>query len=152
MPPMTRSRAGKGDVPTALMASYYAQRASAGLIISEGTQISKQGQGYAWTPGIYSDEQIEGWKKVTDAVHQNDGTIFAQLWHVGRISHTSLQPDHQAPVSSSALSAEGVKVFIDPMGRIFGTWRNAYGEEATQKAKEVCKHTRKESQARAKVS
>ncbi|MBO0354700.1 alkene reductase [Muricauda ruestringensis] len=117
MPPMTRSRAGKGDVPTALMASYYAQRASAGLIISEGTQISKQGQGYAWTPGIYSEEQIEGWKKVTDAVHGNNGTIFAQLWHVGRISHTSLQPDHQAPVSSSALSAEGVKVFIDPMGK-----------------------------------
>ena len=117
MPPMTRSRAGKGDVPTALMASYYAQRATAGLIISEGTQISKQGQGYAWTPGIYSDEQIGGWKKVTDAVHGNKGSIFAQLWHVGRVSHTSLQPDQQAPVSSSALSAPGVKVFIDPLGK-----------------------------------
>lgn len=117
MPPMTRSRAGKGDVPTALMASYYAQRATAGLIISEGTQISKQGQGYAWTPGIYSDEQVEGWKMMTDAVHQNNGTVFAQLWHVGRISHTTLQPDRQAPVSSSALSAQGVKVFIDPEGK-----------------------------------
>lgn len=94
MPPMTRSRAGAGDVATDMMAEYYAQRASAGLIVSEGTQISQQGQGYAWTPGIYSPEHIAGWKKVTDAVHQAGGKIFAQLWHVGRVSHTILQPGH----------------------------------------------------------
>ncbi len=114
MPPMTRSRASKGDVANELMAEYYGQRASAGLIISEGTQISPQGQGYAWTPGIYNEAQIEGWKKVTDRVHQNGGLMFAQLWHVGRISHVDLQPNGQAPVSSSALLAEGVKVFVDP--------------------------------------
>lgn len=118
MPPMTRSRAGAGDVATDMMADYYAQRASAGLIISEGTQISQQGQGYAWTPGIYSDTQIAGWKKVTDAVHKAGGKIFAQLWHVGRrVSHTVLQPGGAAPVSSSAIQAPGVKVFVDVEGR-----------------------------------
>jgi N-ethylmaleimide reductase len=117
MPPMTRSRAGAGDVATEQMAEYYAQRASAGLIISEGTQISQQGQGYAWTPGIYNEEQIAGWKKVTDAVHQAGGKMFAQLWHVGRVSHTVLQPGNAAPVSSSAIQAEGVKVFVDVEGR-----------------------------------
>src|SRR5437868_3560442 len=100
MPPMTRSRAAAGDVATELMAEYYSQRASAGLIISEGTQISRQGQGYAWTPGIHSAEQVAGWCKVTDAVHAAGGKIFAQLWHVGRVSHTSLQPGQGAPVSS----------------------------------------------------
>lgn len=114
MPPMTRSRAAAGDVATPLMAQYYAQRASAGLIVSEGTQISPQGQGYAWTPGIYSPAQVAGWKQVTDAVHQAGGRIFAQLWHVGRISHVDLQPGGVQPVSSSALLAEGVKVFVDP--------------------------------------
>ena len=117
MPPMTRSRAGKGNTPTDLMATYYRQRSTAGLIITEGTQISPQGQGYVWTPGIHSPEQIEGWKKITNAVHQAGGIIFAQLWHVGRLSHTSFQPGRQAPVSSSALIAEGVKVFIDPAGQ-----------------------------------
>ncbi|MFH2639333.1 alkene reductase [Klebsiella aerogenes] len=117
MPPMTRSRAGAGDVATDQMAEYYAQRASAGLIISEGTQISQQGQGYAWTPGIYNEAQIAGWKKVTSAVHQTGGKIFAQLWHVGRVSHTVLQPGNAAPVSSSAIQAEGVKVFVDVEGR-----------------------------------
>ncbi|UXY14046.1 alkene reductase [Chitiniphilus purpureus] len=117
MPPMTRSRAGAGNVPTALMAEYYAQRASAGLIITEGTQISQQGQGYAWTPGIHSAGQVAGWRRVTEAVHAAGGRIFAQLWHVGRISHVSLQPDGSAPVSSSPLVAEGVKVFIDPTGQ-----------------------------------
>lgn len=117
MPPMTRSRAGAGDVATDMMADYYAQRASAGLIISEGTQISQQGQGYAWTPGMYSEAQIAGWKKVTSAVHQAGGKIFAQLWHVGRVSHTVLQPNGAQPVSSSAIQAEGVKVFVDVEGR-----------------------------------
>lgn len=117
MPPMTRSRAADGNVPTALMAEYYAQRVSAGLIVTEGTQISQQGQGYAWTPGIHSAEQVTGWRGVTDAVHAAGGRIFAQLWHVGRVSHVSLQPGGAAPVSSSPLVAEGVKVFIDPEGK-----------------------------------
>ena len=117
MPPMTRSRAAPGNVPTALMATYYAQRASAGLIVSEGTQISPQGQGYAWTPGIHSPAQVAGWRGVTNAVHAAGGRIFAQLWHVGRVSHVSLQPGGAAPVSSSPLAAEGVKVFIDPEGK-----------------------------------
>jgi N-ethylmaleimide reductase len=117
MPPMTRSRAGMNEVATDMMAEYYAQRASAGLIISEGTQISRQGQGYAWTPGIYSREQVEGWKKVTDAVHRKGGRIFAQLWHVGRVSHVSIQPGGQLPVAPSALLAEGVKVFVDLSGK-----------------------------------
>ncbi|TAA47066.1 alkene reductase [Corallincola spongiicola] len=113
MPPMTRSRASQpGDVANDLMAQYYGQRATAGLIISEGTQVSEMGKGYAWTPGIYSQEQIAGWHKVTDAVHQANGVIFAQLWHVGRVTH----PDNiagQQPISSSAMKAENVKVFID---------------------------------------
>ncbi|PMM60473.1 alkene reductase [Vibrio splendidus] len=113
MPPMTRSRATQpGNSANDMMAAYYAQRASAGLIVAEGTQISPLGQGYAWTPGIYSEEQIAGWKKVTDAVHEKGGVIFAQLWHVGRVTH----PDNiggEQPISSSALKAENVKVFID---------------------------------------
>lgn len=117
MPPMTRARAAHGEVATGLMARYYSQRAGAGLIISEGTQISKQGQGYAWTPGLHTPAQVAGWSGVTRAVHAAGGLIFAQLWHVGRVSHTSLQPGHAAPVSSSALVAPGVKVFIDPQGR-----------------------------------
>jgi N-ethylmaleimide reductase len=116
MPPMTRARAAPGQVATELMAEYYAQRASAGLIITEGTQISPQGQGYAWTPGIHTPEQVEGWNKVTAAVHRAGGRIFAQLWHVGRLSHVSLQPGGAAPLAPSALVAEGVQVFIDPDG------------------------------------
>jgi N-ethylmaleimide reductase len=117
MPPMTRARAERGGLATVLMAEYYAQRASAGLIIGEGTQISQQGQGYAWTPGIHNAAQVAAWRRVTDAVHGAGGRIFCQLWHVGRISHTSLQPAGAAPVSSSALLAPGVKVFIDPSER-----------------------------------
>ncbi|ECG8590171.1 alkene reductase [Salmonella enterica subsp. salamae] len=106
MAPMTRSRARKGDTADALTAKYYAQRASAGLIITEGAQISVQGQGYLFTPGIYNQSQIEGWKKTTQAVHECGGKIFIQLWHVGRISNTSLQLNGQAPVSSVAVKAE----------------------------------------------
>ena len=113
MAPLTRSRAGQpGDVPTALNAEYYAQRAGAGLIVSEATQISQQGQGYAWTPGIYSDAQEAGWKLVTDAVHARGGRIAAQLWHVGRISHPLLQADGAAPVAPSALIAATSKCFV----------------------------------------
>ena len=107
MAPLTRNRAlPDGDVPHDLNATYYAQRAGAGLIISEGTQISQEGKGYIQTPGIYSNEQVVGWKTVTDAVHNAGGRIFAQLWHVGRISHVSLQPDGQAPVAPSPITAK----------------------------------------------
>ncbi len=106
MAPLTRNRArAEDDTPYALHAEYYAQRAGAGLIISEGTQISPEGKGYAWTPGIYSAAQVAGWKAVTDAVHAKGGKIAAQLWHVGRISHTSLQLDGAAPVAPSAIGA-----------------------------------------------
>lgn len=107
MAPLTRNRAlPDGDVPHALNAEYYAQRAGAGLIVSEATQISPEGKGYAWTPGLYSDAQVEGWRLVTDAVHAKGGRIFAQLWHVGRVSHVSLQPEGQAPVAPSAIAAK----------------------------------------------
>jgi len=115
MPPMTRARADTGGVPTPLMAEYYRQRSSAGLIITEGTQISPAGQGYAWTPGLYTPAQVRGWREVTAAVHEAGGRIFAQLWHVGRLSHVSLQPGGAAPVAPSALLADGVQVFIDPL-------------------------------------
>ena len=91
MAPLTRNRAQPGFVPGPLAAEYYSQRASAGLLITEASQISQQGQGYQDTPGIYSPEQVAGWKQVTDAVHAKGGHIFIQLWHVGRISHTSLE-------------------------------------------------------------
>ena len=113
LPPLTRQRSAQpGDIPTALMAEYYRQRASAGFMVSEGTQIEPRGQGYAWTPGIYSPAQIDGWRKVTDAVHADGGVIFAQLWHVGRVSHNALQPDGAAPVAPSALPALQAKAFI----------------------------------------
>lgn len=108
MAPLTRSRSLQpGNVPYGLNACYYAQRASAALIISEATQVSQQGQGYAWTPGIHTREQVEGWRLVTDAVHNAGGLIFNQLWHVGRISHPSLQPDRMLPVAPSAIKPSG---------------------------------------------
>lgn len=120
MAPMTRSRAGEGNVPTELNAEYYKQRASAGLIISEGTQISEQGVGYPWTPGIHTKEQLQGWRKVTDAVHEEGGKIFAQIWHVGRISHPYFH-DGELPVAPSAIrpegqafTPEGMKDFVTP--------------------------------------
>jgi len=103
MAPLTRSRAGPGNVPNALNALYYAQRASAGLIISEATQISPDGQGYISTPGIHSLEQIEGWRIVTKAVRVAGGCMVLQLWHVGRISHPSFQPEGGLPVAPSAI-------------------------------------------------
>jgi N-ethylmaleimide reductase len=107
MAPLTRMRSKQpGDIPYQLNALYYAQRSSAGLIISEATQISAQGKGYPATPGIYSIDQIKGWQLVTNEVHKNNGKIFSQLWHVGRISHFSLQPNNQKPVAPSAISAK----------------------------------------------
>ena len=109
MAPMTRSRAyGPGHSPTDLMAEYYAQRASAGLIITEGTQPSVIGQGYPSTPGLHSGEQVIAWRTVTDAVHKEGGTIFAQLMHTGRIGHPSLLDEPATPVSASAVAADGV--------------------------------------------
>jgi len=121
MAPMTRNRAGPGNVPGPLSVTYYVQRASAGLIVTEGTQVSQQGQGYAGTPGIHSAEQVAGWKLVTQAVHAAGGRIFLQLWHVGRISHPSLQPNGGPPVAPSALqpagqimTARGMQPFVTP--------------------------------------
>jgi N-ethylmaleimide reductase len=102
MAPLTRNRANHlGDVPTEMNALYYQQRATAGLLIAEATQISPQGKGYQDTPGIYSDAQVAGWKLVTDAVHKKGGRIVLQLWHVGRISHPTLQPGGALPVAPS---------------------------------------------------
>jgi N-ethylmaleimide reductase len=117
MAPLTRNRA-PGNVPNALMARYYAQRASAGLLITEATPVSAQGQGYADVPGLYTDAQAAGWRGVTDAVHAQGGHIVVQLWHVGRISHVSLQPGGAAPVAPSAIAANA-KTFIieDGAGR-----------------------------------
>lgn len=114
LPPLTRSRSSQpGNIPNDLMAAYYGQRTGAGFMVTEGTQIEPRGQGYAWTPGIHSPEQIAGWRKVTDTVHAEGGIIFLQLWHVGRVSHTSLQPGGAAPVAPSAIAANAVKVFIE---------------------------------------
>jgi N-ethylmaleimide reductase len=113
MAPLTRNRAvPPGMVPSPLAADYYGQRASAGLLITEASQVSHQGQGYQDTPGIYSREQVEGWKKVTDRVHERGGRIFIQLWHVGRISHVALQPNGGAPVAPSAIKAK-TKTFVN---------------------------------------
>ena len=110
--PLTRNRAGVGLVPSEFAATYYSQRATAGLLISEASQISQQGQGYQNTPGIYTQAQIEGWRHVTDAVHAKGGKIFLQLWHVGRVSHVDLQAYGAAPVAPSALRA-ATKVFVN---------------------------------------
>ena len=121
MAPLTRNRAGDGNVPQAMNVKYYRQRASAGLIISEATQVSAEGVGYPATPGIHSPEQVAGWKEVTRAVHDEDGLIFLQLWYCGRISHPDLLPNNQQPVSASAIRAqgdavtfEGMKPFVEP--------------------------------------
>lgn len=112
MAPLTRLRSIEpGDVPTPLMAEYYRQRASAGLIISEATQISAQAKGYAGAPGLHSQPQIAAWRTITDGVHAAGGHIAVQLWHTGRISHSSLQPDNQAPVAPSAIAA-GVRTTL----------------------------------------
>jgi N-ethylmaleimide reductase len=123
MAPLTRSRSSQpGDIPNDMNAQYYKQRASAALIISEASQISPQGKGYAFTPGIYSKEQIAGWKKITDEVHAQHSRMFLQLWHVGRVSHSSLQPGNFLPVAPSAIAVsegqaftyEGMKDFETP--------------------------------------
>src|ERR1700743_363173 len=107
MAPLTRNRAEAGMVPSPLAVEYYGQRASAGLLITEASQVSQQGQGYQDTPGIYSKEQIAGWRKVTDRVHERGGRIFLQAWHVGSISHGDLQENNPAPVGPSPVRATG---------------------------------------------
>lgn len=121
MAPMTRNRAGEGNAPHALNATYYQQRADAALIITEATQMCPEGMGYPGTPGIHSDAQIDGWGEVTDAVHEAGGRIILQMWHVGRISHPDLQPDGKDPVAPSALrpageamTLAGMKPFVTP--------------------------------------
>lgn len=126
MAPLTRCRASEGNVPNELNAAYYAQRATAGLIISEATSVSPRGYGYPNTPGIHTEDQVAGWKVVTDAVHAKGGHIYLQLWHVGRISHPAYQPDVEAPVAPSA---------IRPRGQVFtGT---AMEEYVTPRALEI---------------
>ena len=115
MAPLTRNRAPNA-VPTEMMATYYAQRATAGLIITEATAITHQGQGYADVPGLYSAEQLAGWKRITDAVHAAGGKIVVQLWHVGRVSHTSLQPGNGAPVAPSAVRANAKTYLVHDDG------------------------------------
>lgn len=114
MSPMTRGRADAGGIPNEMMAQYYAQRASAGLIITEATAISEQGYGWAGSPGIYNDAHVAGWRKVTDAVHAKGGLIVLQLWHMGRVSHPDFQ-NGQKPVGPSAIAAEGMA--YTPTGR-----------------------------------
>jgi N-ethylmaleimide reductase len=120
MAPLTRSRAGEGNVPTPLAIDYYRQRAGAALIITEATQISQQGQGYAWTPGIHEDAQIAAWSMVADAVHAAGGRIFMQLWHVGRVSHPVFQPEGGLPVAPTAMPVPGKTFIIDEAGN--GVW------------------------------
>src|SRR5438874_13796469 len=121
MAPMTRNRAGPGNVPTPLMATYYRQRASAGLIVTEATQVAPEGVGYVNTPGIHTEEQVAGWRHVTRAVHAAGGRILLQLWHVGRISHPSMQPGGALPLAPSPVkpegqifTAQGRKPFVTP--------------------------------------
>ncbi|MGW1445180.1 N-ethylmaleimide reductase [Serratia rhizosphaerae] len=117
MAPLTRLRSiESGDIPTPLMTEYYGQRASAGLLITEATQISFQAKGYAGAPGLHTPEQIAAWKEITRAVHEKNGHIAVQLWHVGRISHTSLQPGQQAPVAPSAINADTRTTVRDETG------------------------------------
>ena len=113
MAPLTRSRSPRA-VPRDITATYYAQRASAGLLITEGTAISHQGQGYADVPGLYATEQLDGWKRVTAAVHARGGRIVTQLWHVGRVSHRALQPGGAAPVAPSPIVAKSKTYLVDP--------------------------------------
>lgn len=121
MAPLTRSRAGQpGNVPSPMNAEYYRQRAGAALIVTEATQITQQGQGYAWTPGIHSPGQIEGWRAVSEAVHAEGGKIFMQLWHVGRVSHPVFQPGAGLPVAPTAMPVPGKTFIVDSNGN--GVW------------------------------
>ena len=116
MAPMTRCRAGNEGIPTPLMAEYYAQRATAGLIVTEGIPVSPYARGYLWTPGIYNQQQIDGWRAVTEAAHATNSRVFGQIWHTGRISHQSLQPDNVAPVGPTNEPPDATCFAYDPDG------------------------------------
>jgi len=131
MAPMTRNRAAEGNVQTEMNAEYYRQRASAGMIITEATQVSAEGVGYPATPGIHNQAQVDGWRKVTDAVHEENGLIFLQLWYCGRISHPSLLPDNQTPVAPSAIQPDGEAFTLEGMQR-FVTPRALETDEISQ--------------------
>jgi N-ethylmaleimide reductase len=119
MAPMTRTRTSPGDVPNRSMATYYGQRAGAGLIVTEATDVSPHTKGYAWTPGIYNQAQVQGWRLVTDEVHHRGGTIFMQAWHVGRLAHASMLPNGEAPWGATAEPASESDVFIhDASGKL----------------------------------
>ena len=115
MAPLTRNRANMDNVPTPMMVEYYTQRATAGLIITEGSPVSPQGIGYPAVPGMYNQAQVDEWKKITQAVHEQGGKIFPQLWHVGRVSHSSLQADNNMPVAPSAIAAQGESITYEGM-------------------------------------
>ncbi|MFA8451488.1 MAG: alkene reductase [Bacteroidales bacterium] len=115
MAPLTRCRSSEDGIPNKLARTYYSQRASIGLIITEATQISAQGQGYVRTPGIYTDKQVEEWKQIVKHVHDNNGKIFIQLWHVGRHSHSDFRSDGELPVAPSSIAEEGL--ILTPKGR-----------------------------------
>ena len=146
MAPMTRSRAGADGVPSALAATYYAQRATAGLIISEAAYVAPEGIGYPCTPGIHSDRQLAAWRHVTRAVHSAGGRIFLQLWHVGRVSHPCMQPSRELPVAPSAIPPEGqlftstgMQRFVTPRRLETSEIRNVVDQfaQAAQRAKDA---------------
>ena len=133
--PMTRSRANPDGTPGADAAEYYAQRASLGLLITEGTQPSEDGQGYMTTPGIYTDAHVKGWKKVTDAVHQAGGHVFMQIMHAGRVAHPDNTPHHRTPVAPSAVTPKG-EIFTPKGMQPYGTPRALMHHEVTQTVKD----------------
>lgn len=146
MAPMTRNRAAEGNVPQEMNVEYYKQRAGAGLIITEASQVSPEGVGYPGTPGIYNQQQVTGWQKITDAVHKEGGLIFLQLWYCGRISHPDLLPDNQTPVAPSAIKPEGeaitfegMKAFVEPRALEIDEIENIVGQykNAAQMAKQA---------------
>jgi N-ethylmaleimide reductase len=143
MAPMTRSRAGEGNVPTPLMAEYYAQRAGAGLIVTEGAQVSPQGVGYPDTPGIHTDAQVEGWRRVTEAVHARGARIFLQLWHVGRVSHPSMQPGGALPVAPSAIGIEGQMIYTAGGMKPFVTPRALATDEVAEVVEQFAEGARR---------
>lgn len=146
MAPMTRNRAAEGAIPQTMNVEYYRQRASAGLIITEASQVSAEGVGYPATPGIYNQQQVAGWQKITDAVHKEGGHIYIQLWYCGRISHPDLLPDQQTPVAPSAIrpegeaiTYEGMKAFVEPRALEVSEIENIVGQykNAAQMAKQA---------------
>ena len=147
MAPMTRNRAGPGNIPTPLMATYYRQRASAGLMVTEATQVAPEGVGYVNTPGIHTEEQVAGWRHVTRAVHAAGGRILLQLWHVGRISHPSMQPGGALPLAPSPVKPEG-QIFTAQGRKPFVTPRALESEEIPRVVAQFADGARRAKEAR----